>query len=106
RTNVISVRISGYGENRNDLGVEDAYLAAYTIKKIANSFSSSFIKVYPVQISVLEFAVVIFDSIKSGHDNESIMNIAVDMNIEISRSMNICAIMGISRCSGRYEDIP
>lgn len=106
RIYVISIRISEYSEGRHDLGVEDAYLAAYTIKKIANSFSKGYIKVYPIQISVLEFAVVIFDSNKTGNDNERIMNIVVDMNIEISRSMNINAIMGISRCSGRYEEIP
>ena len=109
---IISVKVNDADVSLGNQSVADTYLISYSIGSIITSSTSEIKKIFPVQISITEFAAILFDntdsSIRSSgatDEQESVINIAVNINMEISRRLNINTTMGISKCSKELSDI-
>jgi len=110
--NLISIKINDTVGSLGDQSVADTYFLSYTIRSIIASFSSTIRKIYPVQISNTELAAILFSNMDSSGSNssineeqESVLNAAVNINLEISRLLNTNTTMGISKSSRELSDI-
>ncbi len=100
---VISIKSNEAGGSKEDQSAADSYLISYSIKSIISAAGIEAQQIYPIQISGEEFAVIIINS--SIDTQELIINTAVDINMEISRRLNLNTTMGISKCSRELTDI-
>ncbi|HEY5585771.1 MAG TPA: response regulator [Ruminiclostridium sp.] len=109
---VISIKVNDTDESLQNQSVVDSYLISYSIKSIIASSVCENREIYSVQISGSEFAAILIDKIDYPiNDNvvnieqERVIDTAVNINMEISRRLNINTTMGISKCSRLHSDI-
>ncbi|WP_162463016.1 response regulator transcription factor [Paenibacillus psychroresistens] len=109
---VISIKANDMEKSLDNQSVANSYLISYSFKGIIRSFETEQRKIYPVQISGNEFVAIAFDSFnrftssnQSFDQQESIINASVEINMEISRRLNLNTTMGISKCSSELSDI-
>ena len=104
---ILSVEINDYERFTSCIDIDDRYLAMYSIKNLLTSFNSSFMNIYPIQVSSKEFAAVIFCNIPTQDENHTVLlDTVLLMKDEISRKLNLSITIGISKASKNITDIP
>ena len=105
--NILSVEISDYERFTSCIDIDDRYLAMYSIKKLLISFNSSFMNIYPIQVSSKEFAAVILCNIPTPDENHTILLDAIlSMKDEIFKKLSLRTTFGISKASKKIIDVP
>lgn len=102
-----SISINNYDEMVPNMSVDDKYSAVYSIKKLLNSFSETYINIYSFQVSEKEFAALLFfNNFYNFTNQRDILDIIIAMKEKIYDKLGFITTIGISNVSQELVNLP
>jgi DNA-binding NarL/FixJ family response regulator len=98
RVCVLSIVLEEFDTRTRDMPAEDVYFISFTVKNIISAQSNAQVDVHPVQFSGKEYSAVVFFGAPAEETNAAdTVDIAVALHSAILSSLDLSAIVGISR---------
>ena len=107
KIHILYLQVKEYYLQTENTSMTDKYLIPYVIKNILGSFNSNICSVHTVQISSSRFVSLVFERCSSEANGKvSVLDIAVQAHEEIFGRLGLYSVIGISKSSKNFKDIP